>query len=51
MTVKMDVDYRLSQGSNDKAYLQYSRSGRYQGQSIPRPRDVEVTDLNRYTEA
>jgi hypothetical protein len=51
MTVKMDVDYSLSQVSNDKNYLQYGRSGRYQGQGIPRPRDVEETDLYRRTES
>jgi hypothetical protein len=51
MTVKMDVDYSLSQVSNDKTYLQYGRSGRYQRQGRPRSRDVEVTDLDRDTEA
>ena len=47
MIVKMDVDYSFSLDSDDIAYLENSRSGRYQGQGISRPRDVEVTDLNR----
>jgi len=42
MIVKMDVDYSFSLDSDDIAYLENSRSGRYQGQGISRPRDVEV---------
>jgi hypothetical protein len=51
MTVKMDVDYSFSKVSNDNIYLQYGRSRRYQRQGIPRSRDVEVTELDRNTEA